>query len=230
LGTLGAVHTSLPGLPPRGGRRAGGNIRHVELQRWVGRELHDGAAQILAGVIIQIEQLKAEQYGRQGVLAELGDIQDLTREALKSLRNMLSQMGQQPVFEASFITSLEALVERIEHDTGIEGAVIVEDWPEHLNAVAATNLYRIVEHAVRNAVLHSDATRITITLRGGLDYATVQVEDNGAGIVMGGDRIDGYGIRGMRERAVLLGADLTWKSAAAVGTIVLVSIPVGALL
>ncbi len=190
------------------------------------RELHDGPAQMLTDMVIQIEELKIAKRGQTTTLDELSAFQDSTRKVLQSLRAILSAMVDQPVFETSFVPSLSALLDRVEQETAIDAGVVVEDWPDHLNATAATNLYRLVEHAVRNAVRHSGAGRVIVALRGTGDYGTVTITDNGIGMeVADSDGPTGYGLRGMRERAVLVGGDMVVASAPGVGTVVTVTVP-----
>jgi two-component system sensor histidine kinase UhpB len=181
-------------------------------------------------MVIQIEELKISKPGETTALAELSGLQDSTREVLQSLRAILGQMVDQPVFETSFVPSIRAFLDRVELQTGIVADVIVEDWPDQLNPTAATNLYRLVEHAVRNAVGHANARRVIVALRRAGDYGTVAITDNGTGMdVAAADGAGGYGLRGMRERAVLVGGDMLIASAPLVGTVVTVTVPLARL-
>ncbi len=185
------------------------------------RELHDGPAQMLTDMVIQIEELKIAKRGQTTTLDELSAFQDSTRKVLQSLRAILSAMVDQPVFETSFVPSLSALLDRVEQETAIDAGVV-----DHLNATATTNLYRLVEHAMRNAVRHSSASRVIVALRETGDYGTVTITDNGIGMeVADSDGPTGYGLRGMRERAVLVGGDMVVASAPGVGTVVTVTVP-----
>ena len=83
-------------------------------------------------------------------------------------------------------------------------------WPSRLAVQAAVNLYRVLEEALNNVRKHSGANAVTVSFRmaeGGM--AVVSVTDDGVGLVpVIGERL-GLGMLGMRERALLLGGELS---------------------
>ena len=91
-----------------------------------------------------------------------------------------------------------------------------------------TNLYRIVQEALNNAAKHSQATEVNVLLESRPDIVTLIVEDNGVGI-SGDPRgtvegLKGLGLRGMRERASLVGGTVEIESSSA-GTSLFIRIP-----
>ncbi|MBD9724303.1 sensor histidine kinase [Streptomyces caniscabiei] len=69
--------------------------------------------------------------------------------------------------------------------------------------------YRIVQESLTNVNRHSHATAVTIGIQRGAREVTVEITDNGHGPAAADGRMPGSGIRGMRERAHLLGGELT---------------------
>ncbi|NED01000.1 sensor histidine kinase, partial [Streptomyces sp. SID6648] len=76
-------------------------------------------------------------------------------------------------------------------------------------------LYRVAQESLTNAARHADAERLEVGLSGADGAVTLTIADDGRGIEAAHE---GAGIRGMRERALLVGADLDITSAPGVGT------------
>ena len=88
------------------------------------------------------------------------------------------------------------------------------------DATLATHLYRIAQEAVRNAVKHARADRITVQLTQKEGKLTLQVADNGIGIPADADESPGIGHRSMSYRAGLIGAALEMQAGQNGGTTV----------
>ena len=107
--------------------------------------------------------------------------------------------------------------------------VQVEGTPAPLNPVVRDEVYRIVTEAVRNAIRHANASRIEVVIRYDEHYLRLRIGDNGKGIdpaVLDGDHKAGHwGLRGMRERAKLVGGTLEVWSQVDTGTEIEMKIP-----
>ena len=107
--------------------------------------------------------------------------------------------------------------------------VQVEGTSIPMNPIVRDEVYRIVTEAVRNAVKHTEATRIEVEIRYDLHRFRSRIGDNGRGIdpsVLNlGDKPGHWGLRGMRERAKLVGATIEVWSQLNVGTEIDLSIP-----
>jgi signal transduction histidine kinase len=84
----------------------------------------------------------------------------------------------------------------------------------------ATHLYYIAQEAVNNAVKHSRAGAITVSLSGGPGVISVRVRDDGIGMPEQADKTNGLGLRTMRYRADAIGAFLDIRNVPPRGTIV----------
>ena len=89
-----------------------------------------------------------------------------------------------------------------------------------LDARLATQVYRIAQEAVTNAVKHARATTISIELRESENVATLRVHDDGIGILDAITPSDGLGLRIMRHRATSIGAQFSIVAAPGGGTTV----------
>ncbi len=77
-------------------------------QRQVARELHDGVAQTLTTMLIEIENFKSDQQGRPGVIQRLSGCQDTVREVLNELRGLLFELRGESAVDSTLISSLKS--------------------------------------------------------------------------------------------------------------------------
>jgi len=107
--------------------------------------------------------------------------------------------------------------------------VQVEGTPVPLNPIVRDEVYRITTEAVRNAIRHANARRIEVEIRYDEQHLRLRIGDNGTGIdpaILNRDHKAGHwGLRGMRERAKLVGGTLEVWSQPNVGTEIELSIP-----
>ncbi|MFZ5879269.1 MAG: sensor histidine kinase, partial [Chloroflexota bacterium] len=81
------------------------------------------------------------------------------------------------------------------------------------------DLYRVAQEAIQNAARHAKAKTVSVTLTQTSGRLTLTVQDDGRGFDVGAPSA-GYGLRGMRERAEMLGGSLNVTSAVGQGTTV----------
>jgi signal transduction histidine kinase len=173
-------------------------------------------------MLIDLENFKAEQVGRESVLRQMNELQTSTREVLSSLRQLLHELRGSPFVEETFVDAVQALVGRFRDRTSIAiNLAILPGWPSRVNSPAALNLYRIIEEALVNVRLHSGASSVQVILQPHSDTElSVSVSDDGRGLEPDEPGPLGMGMIGMKERALFLGANLGVESVLGVGTTV----------
>ncbi len=191
----------------------------AEARSWLARELHDGAVQRLTSMVVQLEQLK--RHG--GSPAELERIQASTRATIGDLRRLLSDLRDEPATDTCFLASIRELLSDLA-DAGVGVEYVVQSWPEELPTCVSTDLRRILGEAVTNVRRHSQATRVTVTLQALNGFLALTVVDNGSGMV-GSE--NGFGLRGMAERARLHGGRVIVDGQPGCGTTVRCIVPFG---
>ena len=200
-----------------------------EVKRRLARELHDSVAQILTAMVVDMENFKHDHAERESVVRKVDDLQDSTREVLNNLRQLLYELREEPSHDHSFVLKIRALLSSFEGSTGIRSKLSVSArWPAMLSAAMAYNLYRIVEEALSNVLLHSGAGSVDVKLGSADSVVVLTVHDDGRGLLRAGSsRRPGMGMVGMEERAVLLGGRLVVSSDAHQGgTVVTATVPV----
>lgn len=224
MGELPVVAASVGSRAKARGRSP---LADEDIRRLLARELHDRVAQTLTTMLIDLENFKAEQVGREGVLRQMDILQDSTRGVLNSLRELLYELRGGPGVEEGFVDTLGVLISRFQERTGIDSHLaVLPGWPALVSSPAALNLYRIVEEALTNVRQHSGARAVQVVLQQHSDSElSISIADDGRGLELVEWGPAGMGMLGMRERAIFLGAHLRVETAAGSGTTVTVVVP-----
>jgi two-component system sensor histidine kinase UhpB len=201
----------------------GGPTRTSDLGRVLARELHDRVAQTLTTMLSSLENFEVKQLDNQNVLREIAELQETTRDALMNLRLVLYDLCVQTGIDEGFTEGVRAMLDRVQDKTRLKVVLSVSPfWPSRLRSQAALNLHRIIEKALTNVRLDSDARLVQVALEPEVDgQFAAEVKDDGRGAdTESGSREPGLGPLGMRERALNLGGRLEVESIPGEGTTV----------
>ncbi len=212
----------------RPGTRHRSSAAEVYVRQWLARELHDSVAQVLTGMVIEMEQVKAEQVGRRSAVESLDSLQASARKVLASLRQTMLTLRGEPTLGPSLDAWLQDLLDRFRAESGIETRLLGADtWPSPLSMHVSINLCRIVEEALQNVRLYSGALQVLVSLSQENGVARLYIRDDGRGRgVNDGSAWHGLGTLGMKERALLLGGELRVESGFGNGTAIEIRLPV----
>lgn len=191
-------------------------------QQRIGQDLHDGLCQNLAAIGCAVRVL-AEELQTQNIpgAKDAEMIEGAIQQSVLEARNLAR--GIFPVHvDRSGLSA--ALVDLAKTMSGLTGASIVVKDPVDVSVEqpdVSMHLYRIAQEALANAVRHSGATEIVISMNVIGDDLELRIEDNGSGIdERAGSQGDGMGLRTMRYRSQTLGATLEAARRAVGGTCV----------
>lgn len=216
----GGGETALPGAKRRRPSRTRSRDGDLELSR----ELHDHVSQTLNLLLLEMELFKTEQVGREGVLRELDRIQSSIRTVLSNVREIVHEIRMDHATLEDMRRSLKGLAERLSSSGVSVNVSVSKDWPSDMQPRASVDLVRILEEAAHNSVIHGAPSTVWIELNVTPEHLTASVRDDGRGMT-GGLASPGLGIRGMRERAGLIGGALKIHSELGKGTQTVVEIP-----
>lgn len=219
---LGAVFNEMLGRLERERHESGWDalMRQESERKGVARELHDEVGQALTAVMLQIGRLsKSAPAELQG---ELREALETTRESLEDVRRIARQLRPEALDDLGLLPALESLATSFADRTGLR---IYRRLPESMPPIgdeAELVVFRVAQESLTNAARHSGTTRVDMYLekRGG--HIVLRVRDHGCGTA--GSSPDS-GIRGMRERALLIGADFSIRPHPAKGTEVKLEVP-----
>ena len=183
------------------------------------RELHDGAIQSLIAVEMQLDVLR-RQSGTQSPVVhdELGRIQQLLREEVLKLRELMQAMKSFEVNAERLLGFISDTVERFRRETGISAEFVSELERVELPQKVCRELARIVQESLVNVRKHSGAHHVLVRLAQRADNLQLTVEDDGQGFPFSGRLSEtelettGKGPAVIRERVRLLAGELTIES------------------
>lgn len=190
--------------------------------RWA-RELHDQTLQGLTGARMMLSAgLAREDLDALRHAAEAADAH-LAAET-SSLRDLITELRPAALDDLGLGPAVESLAMRNAAAGGFELDIEIELGTRERPRELESAIYRIIQEALNNVVRHAGATRVKLELRQRDDRVRLCVCDNGSGFVAeaGGE---GFGLTGMRERAVLLGGELSVTSAEGGPTAVTAELP-----
>jgi two-component system, NarL family, sensor histidine kinase UhpB len=170
-------------------------------QRRLARELHDELGQSLTALLMHLERAE-----RSTPTPELADAQEATRASLEELRRIVRRLRPDALEDLGLPSALEMLAARHGDRTGMRVESDVEAPLPALSEEAELVIYRIAQEALTNAARHTDARAVRVAL--GCDDGDVRlrITDDGNGLPAAARSASG--IRGMRERALLVGGRL----------------------
>ena len=179
----------------------------------IARDLHDGLGQQLGGALFLSDLLKRDlkDLGAvEGTRAE--QIHGLIVDALRQAREVSRGLYPLPPEPDGLMTALQTMADHVARDRQIEcifdtdSAVLLSDQ------TLATNLYRIAQEALNNALKHSGAMRIEIKLANTARNLELSVRDFGRGMPESAPSL-GLGLQTMSHRALLIGGRLIVQNA-----------------
>jgi signal transduction histidine kinase/ligand-binding sensor domain-containing protein len=196
----------------------------------IARDLHDTLLQSFHGILLHLQILSNELPG--GTTKErLESVIDQAEQAIVEGRDAVKGLRTSTVERNDLALAIRTLGEELaaSNSPRPDFTVQVEGAPRNLHPIVRDEVYRIVGEAMRNAFRHAAAQRIEVEIRYDEQQLRLRVRDNGKGIapkLIGDDGHEGhFGLRGMRERAKLIGGKLTVWSELDSGTEVELSIP-----
>lgn len=193
----------------------------------IAREIHDNLAQDILGISVQLELVaRLMPAAAEAAKGHLDRARMLVRNSMTEARRYVWDLRSQELHKKDLPAALRDTTKRLTADTGIEAVVEVTGPLQPVPVPVETNLLRIGQEAVNNAVKHSHAKRIDVGLNFDTHNVRLSVRDDGRGFNPNDQIADGhFGLIGMRERAEQIGGVLTIESANERGTHIAVDVP-----
>jgi signal transduction histidine kinase len=191
----------------------------------VAQDLHDGLGQYLSALAFHTRMLADDlRQHHSPHLPQAERIMTLVRTTNQITRN-LDRALRVPEAGGDFFGIIRGLVVNVEQLTGVRCELDAEDETVAFDDFCTIMLYRIVQEALNNAVKHANPRLIRVSLKVANAKVNVTIDDDGHGITAQPDRDPGIGMRVMKLRAELIGAQLDFGAVPAGGCRVHCSIP-----
>ncbi|MBI3806567.1 MAG: PAS domain S-box protein [Nitrospirae bacterium] len=207
-----------------------------EERRRIARELHDEFGQALTGLKFDLAWLgrtlaqSPAPTGGEALLNKVHAMSGSVDALLESVRATAAALRPAMLDDLGLVPALECLATRLQDCTGARCAIDVAPGLASiaLPSEASTALFRIAQELLTNVMRHAAASLVHMRLYQDGSRVTLEVTDNGKGITR--ERmatLRSFGLRGMQERAALLGGHVHIVGTSGVGTRAIVSVPVG---
>jgi ligand-binding sensor domain-containing protein/signal transduction histidine kinase len=194
----------------------------------IAREIHDTLAQSFVGIGVQLETVaKMQPVSPEVARAHLDRARILVRSSLAEARRSVWALRSQALETADLGGALTEVAQQLSGET--EVAVAVSGRRRRLPVEVETNLLRIGQEALANAVRHANAQQVRVELSFGEGRVRLSVRDDGRGFdvdTAGQVACGHFGLAGIRERVHNLGGELSLLSRAGQGAEVVVEVPV----
>ncbi|MFK4147040.1 HAMP domain-containing sensor histidine kinase [Streptomyces sp. NPDC004065] len=182
-------------------------------RRRIAQELHDEVGQSMTAVLLALK--RAADEAREPLREELHQAQEITRESLDDVRRLVRRLRPGVLEDLGLVSALTSLTSDFATHTGLEvRRRFGTDLPA-LEPETELVLYRVAQESLTNVARHADARRVEVALGRADGAVRLTVTDDGRGVSAA---CEGAGIRGMRERALLVGAGLDIADAPGPGT------------
>ncbi len=199
----------------------------AERQR-MARELHDTLAQGVAGLVLQLEAVKAHLEAGRGERAA-GIVEQSLARARSTLADSRAAIDDLRAAPASLPEALRAKTGRFTQATGIPCQFSLALGDASPDMGTGDHLLRVLDEALTNVTRHAQASQVWVRLEAEDDQLKLAIRDDGSGFDPGSATAPGhYGLIGMRERARLLGGRVEIDSANGQGTHIFFSVPLSA--
>ena len=190
----------------------------------IAQELHDQVGQELTAVLLLLSRLHARAPHELDPMVL--EIQSSVRASLDDLRRIAIELRPEALDDLGLESALSVLCDRFAQRSGLDVACrIAESLPE-LSSATELVIYRVAQEALTNVARHSGSDRAELSLQHRDGQLVLTVRDHGKGLPT--EQPSGSGLRGMRERAGLIGAVLQIHNATpGTGTEIRLEVPVG---
>jgi two-component system, NarL family, sensor histidine kinase UhpB len=188
----------------------------------IARELHDEIGQTLTAVVIEAE--RAAEGDPALAARELARVARAVHSSLDEVRRIARELRPEALDDLGLTNALITLCSRLDAQDGPRiRRELQADLPP-LSSEAELVIYRVAQESLTNAVRHAEAGTVTLSLAPDATGVLLSVEDDGKGMPAEVPT-DTSGLAGMRERALLVGGQLSIESRPEQGTRVRLRLP-----
>ena len=225
-GEIGALELAFNRMIERleGERRQAGTralqAREEERQR-IARGLHDEVGQTMTGVLFLLKQLAQDAPASQR--APLDEAQEAIRTNLEEVRRIAQELRPEALDHLGLASAVNNLARAFARRTNVNIERRIDPHLGQLHPNVELVLYRVAQESLTNIARHSEATHVLLDLGRNSHSVVLRIADNGRGFDQ--PHVEGGGLRGIRENALIVGGALAIKASASGGVEVRLEVP-----
>jgi signal transduction histidine kinase len=198
----------------------------------IARELHDETSQSLTALMVGLDTVRmASALDLLKANTRLTSCKSIAETLLKNIHRLVADLRPSLLDDLGLVPAITWYGEQRLKPLGIDFRLDEQGLKDRLPPAIETALFRIVQEAMTNIVRHARATAVSVQLAREAGNVTLQIADNGNGFdpqaLQPADlHGQGLGLRGMQERAIILGGEFQLKTAPGQGTVITIRVPV----
>jgi signal transduction histidine kinase len=223
-----ALHDELEGTNRRHRALSQRLMKAQEEERLrLSRELHDESGQIAAALTVQVGLLLRNLHDPPAISKAADELRDMVGVLQRDLHRLAVNLRPASLDHQGLVAATRQLVEEFARQNEVVAEFgFVGSPPARLSPDIKAALYRIIQEALTNVMLHAHASRVDVMLDFGEEQVRAMVEDDGVGFDEPALAQDSHlGFFGMRERVQMLKGSIAIESTAGNGTTVKVEVP-----
>lgn len=234
LDTLNQAMTHLEAERERSRRRAIKIITAQEEERKrIARELHDETSQVLASLVIGLEQLNKRMPNSipdcTGCKQDVSRLKSVTEKSLDELHRLIFNLRPSLLDDMGLRSAISWLLREQVEKQGIQVNFNTEGSDSNLSDEIEIVLFRVAQEALTNIIKYANASQVTFLLRFNKHNAELEISDNGIGFdpnLVARDKGQRLGLFGMQERVELFSGTFCLRSVPGHGTTIKVALPI----
>jgi signal transduction histidine kinase len=193
----------------------------------ISRQVHDELGQALTGLKMDLYWMSTRLPRNVKAVQEKIKLMSINiDETIQTVRRISTELRPGILDDLGLVAALEWQAHEFQHRTGIQCRVTSGLQEAILDEDLNTAFFRIFQETLTNVIRHANASRVDVHLKRESGSLVLEVRDNGRGISEAEiSNTQSIGLLGMRERAALLGGEVTFKGIPDKGTTVRVAIP-----
>lgn len=195
---------------------------HERERRLIAYDIHDGLVQDVTGALLRVEALLASSPPDADRLQEIAG---LLRGAIDEGRRLIAGLRPPILDESGLLPALRFLIEGEFRDAGLAVELAAPAELPRGSDLVETSAFRIVREALANVARHSGAARATVGVRQVGHELRIEIRDGGRGFDPASVGPLRFGLRGIRERARILGGQAEIAGQPGRGTTIRVWLP-----
>lgn len=197
----------------------------AERQR-LARDLHDAVSQQLFALSMLASAAEKTIHSNPNRAAEnIADVSDIARKAQGEMRALLLHLRPVRLNNESLDRGLERLIHELDAKTTIQFEASIDCVPG-LSKGVENHLFRLSQEALSNALRHSEATKVSLSLHERDQLVALSVFDNGRGFDPNHENVASYGLKTMKERAEEIGGHFMLTTHEGQGTSIHIRVPI----
>ena len=201
-----------------------------EERRRLGREMHDGIGQMLTALKLSIESITPTDSIH--TKKRLQDTKSLMKSILQEVRRISFNLTPTSLVDFGIVPAVKKFCQEVNNFSAPEIAFQNKtSFVNRLDTHIESNIYRIVQEAVNNAIKYAKAKNINVSFEHSINLLTIKIIDDGKGfnyenlLNSGHFKRAGHGIFNMKERAAFVNADFNLSSEVGSGTEITIKLP-----